>query len=109
MHVLVEEHPKPAIESRDVEEGIVEVLRLVLEFFEDGGYEPVVHKVTVDKPSLTTVVQLDEADFTPRVEESIPFEVPVGLYIQSHLRGRLRPLQAPLGTLFGVGIVECPG
>jgi hypothetical protein len=65
----------------------VEVLRLVLKFFEDESYEPVLHKVTVDKPRLTTVVQGDEADFTPRVEESIPLELPVGLYIESHLRG----------------------
>src|SRR5215207_3590386 len=109
MHVLVEQHPKPAIESRDVEEGIVEVLRLVPKFFEEGYHQLVRHIVAVDEPRLPTVMQRDEADFTPRVEESIPLELPVGLNIESHLRGRLHPFQAPLSTLFGIGVVECSG
>jgi hypothetical protein len=87
MHVLVEEHPKLAIEPGNVEECIVEVLRLVLKFFEDGYHQLVRHMVAVDEPPLSTIVQRDEANRALRVKNGIPLDSPVGLYIQSHLRG----------------------
>ncbi len=87
----------------------MEVLGLVLKFFEDGSYEPVFHKVTVDKPTLTTAVRLDEADPSLSVEESIPLGPAVSLYIESHLWDRPLPLQAATGAFLGVDVVELLG
>jgi len=65
--------------------------------------------VAVDEPRLSKVVQRDEADPSLSVEVSIPLGPAVGLYIQSHLRGQLRPLEAATGALLGVDVVEYPG
>jgi hypothetical protein len=65
--------------------------------------------VAVDEPRLPTVVQRDEANRALRVKNGIPLDPLVGLYIQSHLRSRLRPLEAATDALFGVDVVECSG